>query len=32
MELVKVKAHRDTFVHYGSCDQCNKYNKQKLYK
>lgn len=32
MELVQVKAHRDTFVHYGSCDQCNKHNKQKLYK
>jgi hypothetical protein len=32
MELVTVQAHRDTFVHYGSCDQCNKHFHQKLYK
>ncbi|UYZ63944.1 HNH endonuclease [Hymenobacter weizhouensis] len=31
MELVKKEAHEDTFVHYGSCDQCNEYFGIKLY-
>ena len=35
MELVETKAHEDTFVHLGSCNQCNKYYEslgyQKLY-
>ena len=32
MELVKIKAHEDTFVHYGSCDQCNTYYGANLYE
>lgn len=36
MELVAEKAHQDTFVHFGSCDQCNKHfpqpNQKKLYQ
>ncbi|WP_046246770.1 type VI secretion system tube protein TssD [Hymenobacter terrenus] len=36
MELVETEAHEDTFVHKGSCDQCNKHNKKpnkkKLYR
>ncbi len=32
MELVQVKAHEDTFVHLGSCDQCNKHTGLSLYK
>ena len=36
MELVAEKAHQDTFVHFGSCDQCNRYfpqpNQKKLYQ
>jgi len=31
MELVKKKAHKDTFVHFGSCDQVNKHTGQTLY-
>ena len=32
MELVKIEAHEDTFVHYGSCDQVNKHVGYKLYQ
>ncbi|MFC6225500.1 type VI secretion system tube protein TssD [Hymenobacter artigasi] len=31
MELVKTQAHKDTFVHFGSCDQCNQHFAQPLY-
>ena len=31
MELVKTGAHEDTFVHYGSCDQCNKHFNAAIY-
>ncbi|WP_316932315.1 HNH endonuclease [Hymenobacter terrenus] len=36
MELVKQKAHRDTAIHLGSCEQCNEQYEnvlgRKLYK
>ncbi|WP_046244997.1 type VI secretion system tube protein TssD [Hymenobacter terrenus] len=32
MELVEDKAHRGTFEHFGSCDQCNEHVGRKLYK
>jgi|GEM_PF-3397819 len=32
MELVKTGAHEDTFVHFGSCDQCNKHFNTKIYE
>ncbi|WP_197076699.1 HNH endonuclease [Hymenobacter terrenus] len=32
LELVEDKAHRGTFEHFGSCDQCNKYMGLTLYK
>lgn len=32
MELVEQRAHNKTFVHRGSCDQCNKYFGKKLYE
>jgi hypothetical protein len=32
MELVKTGAHEDTFVHFGSCDQCNKHFTAKIYE
>ena len=31
MELVSRRAHRQTCVHYGSCDQCNKHFGKKMY-
>lgn len=31
MELVDEEAHKATFVHCGSCDQCNQHNGTKLY-
>jgi hypothetical protein len=32
MELVKTGAHEDTFVHFGSCDQCNKHFTTRIYE
>jgi hypothetical protein len=32
MELVDEEAHKATFEHVGSCDQCNKYFGVTLYK
>ena len=31
MELVEEEAHKATFVHYGSCDQCNTHLGATLY-
>jgi hypothetical protein len=32
MELVKEEAHNNTFIHVGSCDQCNEHIGRALYK
>ena len=31
MELVRKDVHEDTFVHHGSCDQCNKHFGDLIY-